>query len=150
MARALLLAAAIALLCPLALSKGPAFDYDCAKDCMDAGGWNPICVDNNKLPDTGTLFPNTCALMCTSTTDENTPFYHYLPFDESICSSSVSCSILGKAVDKCQALWEAGYDASRSPKLATDCDCKIIPELMNNGTGSPIGAPSPAPGPTPA
>lgn len=100
--------------------RGALFDFDCAKDCMDAQGWDPvrvswsvgvcvslaaldelaarcmkagirwgstcacsqgnqhfsracspwhihpalqICVDNNKLPETGTLFPNTCSLV---------------------------------------------------------------------------------------
>ncbi|KAL4420902.1 hypothetical protein ABPG77_001243 [Micractinium sp. CCAP 211/92] len=149
MARALLLAAMIALMCPSAHSKGPIFDFDCSKDCMDAQGWDPICVDNDKEPGTGTLFPNTCALMCTSNTNENTPYYKYLPFDESICSSAVGCSVLGKAVNKCKALWVAGYSASPSPKLAPDCDCALIPSKMIVGAG-PASAPMPAPAPAPA
>lgn len=78
------------------------------------------------------------ALQCTSNTNENTPYYKYLPFDESICSSAVGCSVLGKAVNKCKALWVAGYSASPLPKVR----CSLTPPAGCRESGGKGGLPA--------
>ncbi|EFN59372.1 expressed protein [Chlorella variabilis] len=133
---------------PAVVARGPLFDYECAAECLSQDGWDPVCVHNGRDPGVeGTLFPNECALKCTSNTDASTPHYTYLPFDDQICSSAVGCSLLGQAVDRCRELWETPEEEmSESPKLSDDCGCEWIP---SKAAGGPAGAPSPAPGPTP-
>lgn len=73
-------------------------------------------------------------MQCTSNTNENTPYYKYLPFDDSICSSSVGCSLLGKAVNDCKALWEAGDAPGPSPKVCWQVFGGVLGRVCPPGT----------------
>lgn len=137
----------LALCClgPCVLARGPLFDYDCAAACTAKDGWDPVCADDGRVSGvTGTLYPNYCTLEseCTTGIDAGTAYYKYLPFDDSTCSSAVGCSLLGKAVSRCRALWAAAADPNpteeESPKVSPDCECNI--EASKLVTGDPANA----------
>lgn len=85
---------------------------------------------------------------CTTGIDAGTAYYKYLPFDDSTCSSAVACSLLGKAVSRCRALWAAAADPNpteeESPKVSDDCECTIEASKLVAGGGLKIKAGWPA------
>ncbi|KAL4443337.1 hypothetical protein ABPG75_011074 [Micractinium tetrahymenae] len=120
---ATLLLSAIVLFCSqYASAKRPIFDYKCSSKCLDKDEWDPICVDDGRSSDTGSIFPNECALKCASGTDKKAPYY--------LCSSSVGCSSLAGALERCKGLWEADEDPSSPlPTTADDCACALVPNV---------------------
>lgn len=123
--RSLALAAAILALCATpALCKGPLIDYDCARKCIKEKGWNPICVDDGRDKNEGTLYANECTWKKCVILGENpkpNSWYTYLPLD---CGSRVACSLMGRAVDECKQLWLV-QKGGNTPKTNEACGCGI-------------------------